>query len=368
MDNKKIRAIGAGVLVALWLVLICGAWFGPVKDISESERRPLNQMPKFTLETLLNAKFMKDFESFSLDQFPLRDTFRQLKSLFHYYGIQQNDNNGIYVTDGYAAKLEYPLNSDSVAYATGRFAYLYEKYLKDTGSTVFLTVAPDKGYYLAQENGYLSMDYEAMFAQLQKEMPWATYVDLTESLDYDDYYRTDTHWRQEKLLEAAAKLCKALGVTAPKAEDFTQTPLERPFYGVYYGQAALPMEPEIMYIMESDLLKACQVYNFESNAYAGVYDETKLDAKDLYEVFLSGPRSLLTIENPNAKTDRELIVFRDSFGSSMVPLLVQDYARVMVIDIRYINIDVLGQFVEFHGQDVLFLYSTLVLNNSEMIK
>ena len=58
----------------------------------------------------------------------------------------------------------------------------------------------------------------------------------------------------------------------------------------------------------------------------------------------------------------------DSFGSSIVPLLVSDYARVTLIDVRYVQIDVLDRFLEFGNQDVLFLYSTLVLNNSETIK
>ena len=94
----------------------------------------------------------------------------------------------------------------------------------------------------------------------------------------------------------------------------------------------------------------------------------KLTSRDLYEGFLSGSRSLLTIENPNAASDRELIIFRDSFGSSIAPLLVQEYAKVTLVDIRYLQIDLLGRFLEFNGQDVLFLYSTLVLNNSETIK
>ena len=368
MDNKKIRAIGTVALVLLWAALTAFLWFSPAKEMSESERRPLAQAPELSVDTLLSGSFMKDFESYTLDQFPQRDTFRQVKSLFHYYGLQQWDNNDIYVTDGYAAKLEYPLNKDSVTYATGRFNRLYEKYLKDTGSKVYLTVAPDKGYYLAEEKGYLAMDYAAMFQQLQAQMPWAQYVDITDCLSYEDYYRTDTHWRQEELLSAAGKLCQALGVTAPKAEDFTKTALERPFYGVYYGQAALPMAAETMYIMESELLSSCKVYDYESGQYASVYDMTKLGSRDLYDVFLSGSRSLLTIENPNAATDRELIVVRDSFGSSMVPLLVQDYAKVTLVDIRYVNLEILDKFLAFNGQDVLFLYSTLVLNNSNTIK
>ena len=82
--NKKIRAIGAAILVALWAVLTGFAWFGPRQDTSDAERRPLAQMPDISMETLLDGKFMTAFEDFTLDQFPLRDTFRQLKSLFHY--------------------------------------------------------------------------------------------------------------------------------------------------------------------------------------------------------------------------------------------------------------------------------------------
>ena len=193
-------------------------------------------------------------------------------------------------------------------------------------------------------------------------------IRLTDSLSIQDYYRTDTHWRQERLLPAAQALCQALGASSPRQEDYTVTPLEKPFYGVYYGQAALPMQPDTMYLLKSDLLDDCRVYDYETGETAAVYDMTKLSSKDLYDVYLSGARSLLTIENPNAATDRELIVFRDSFGSSIVPLLVNDYAKVTLVDLRYIRSDYLGQFLDFHGQDVLFLYSTLLLNNSAAIK
>ena len=95
---------------------------------------------------------------------------------------------------------------------------------------------------------------------------------------------------------------------------------------------------------------------------------SKLDSKDLYDVFLSGASALKIIENPDAPEGKELIVFRDSFGSSIIPLLVRDYSRVTLIDIRYISPELLGQFVDFSGKDVLMLYSTLLLNNSSTLK
>ena len=366
--NQKIRNFGVIAILALWAALVAFGWFGPKTAISEAERRPLTQMPEITLETLLNGKFMSEFEDYSLDQFPLRDTFRQVKSLFHYYVLGQKDNNDIYIADGYAVKQEYPYNPESVDHALNRFNYLYEKYLADSGSEIFMTIVPDKGYYLGQKSGHLTMDYEAMFASFENGMPWAEFVDITDTLRAEDYYRTDTHWRQENLLDTAQKLCEALDVDKPVAEDYTQTTLSRPFYGVYYGQAALPMEPENIHLLSSALLDGCTVYDWESGKQNPVYDMSKLESRDLYDVFLSGSRSLLTIENPGVETDRELIVFRDSFGSSIVPLLVQGYAKVTLVDIRYIQIDVLDRFLEFYGQDVLFLYSTLVLNNSSTIK
>ena len=365
---KKIRIIGALFLAALWLGLTAFAWLGAPKDISDAERRPLAQFPKLNGETLLNGKFMGSFEDYTLDQFPLRDTFRTVKSLFHYYVMSQKDNNDIYMADGYAAKMEYPLNEAAVKKALEKFNLIYENNLKDSGSKIYTAVIPDKGYYLAEENGYLSLDYEKLFSMVKEGMPWSAHIDLTGHLAAKDYYFTDTHWRQENLFPVAGAISEAMGVTAPKAEDFEKTKIQKPFYGVYYGQAALPMAAEDLFVMESDILRDCKVFSHDLKEYTQVYNMDKITSRDLYDVFLSGPQSLLEIENPKAKTDKELIVFRDSFGSSLTPLLVQDYAKVTVVDIRYLPSAAVGQFVEFTGQDVLFAYSTLILNTGSALK
>ncbi len=366
MTDKKIRTIGAAVVLTVWLVLTVVAWVQPPKEMSESERRPLDQFPELSASQILEGKFMSAFEDYTLDQFPARDLFRRLKSLFHYNVLNQSDNNDIYIADGYAAKLEYPLSDVSVNFALEKFNNIHKKYLR--ACKTYFAVVPDKGYYLAEQNGYLAMDYEKLFTALEEGMPWATFIDLTESLSVEDYYFTDTHWRQEKLIPAAQKIAQAMRVNPPKAEDFTATQLERPFYGVYYGQAALPMDAEPLYIMESEVLKNCTVYNHETGETTAVYDMGKLQSKDLYDVYLSGAQALLTITNPSAKTNKELIVFRDSFGSSMVPLLVQNYRTVTVVDIRYADSSFLDRYIQFRNQDVLFLYSTLILNSSSVLK
>ena len=362
--KRKVRNVGLYFLLLIWAGLTALAWVKPADTLSVAERRPLAQLPEISAENVLSGQYMTAFEDYATDQFPGRDLFRKLKALYHYNVARRLDNNSIYIEDGYAAQLEYPLNNKAVDHALERLQWVTEKYLADC--KVYCAVIPDKGYYLAQTNGYPAMDYEALFQKVKTSLPNATHITLTDCLSIEDYYRTDTHWRQEKLLPAATRLCETMGVSAPK--DLTQTKLDVDFYGVYYGQAALPMKPDDMYIMESDSLKKCQVLNYETGKYAPVYDLEKLSGKDPYEVYLSGPRSLLRIENPDAKTDKELIVFRDSFGSSMVPLLVQDYAAVTLVDIRYINSWQLEFYVDFADQDVLFLYSALVLNNGTTLK
>ena len=360
---KKIRLFGLFALVLLWAALTVAAWFGPAKEASESERRKLAQFPDLSVKTVLDGKFMTEFETYSLDQFPLRDTFRRVKALFHYNVLGQKDNNDIYLVDGFAAKLEYPMNRTSVANALKKFDLIYEKYLSESDRILFAPV-PDKGYYLAEANGYPAMDYAELFDMMKAGMPWADFVDLTDLLDKDDYYFTDTHWRQEQILDVAERLCSALGTESFGREKLFPEKVKEPFYGVYHGQAALPVEPEDMFVMTGDVLEDCKVYNHETGKITGVYDWEKLNSRDLYDIYLSGAAALLTIENPNAATEKELIVFRDSFGSALVPLLLKDYKTVTVVDIRYLASDFVGNYVDFHGQDVLFLYSTLILNSS----
>ena len=292
--------------------------------VSQAERRPLAQRPAFTAAGFLSGKFSDALDDFAADQFPLREQLRTLRSLVSYDVMGQRDVNGVYLSQGYAAKLDFPLNTTSVERAADRFRYVYDTYLSGTDTKVYLSVIPDKGYFMAPSSGRPSMDYDALVSQLRESTPYMTYIDLFDLLTIDDYYRTDAHWRQERLEPVARR------TTAPTA--------------------------------------ACRVTNSEPGKTGPVYDLDKATGSDPYELFLSGSVSLLTVDNPNARTDRELVIFRNSFGSSLAPLLLEGYSRVTLVDIRYLSPSQLGNFLTFDRQDVWFLYSASVLNNSSTLK
>lgn len=382
--TKKIRAIGAAVVAGLWMILTGFTWFSSDQVYSFSERSYLDKFPELSVENILEKgdnSFMSEFNSYTLDQFPLRDTFRQLKALFHLYALNQSDNNDKYIHDGYIAEMAL-LNETVFQKNLASIQRIYEKYLKDAENcNVYMAVIPDKNYYLADVSGHMSLDYSKLFADVQANAPWATHISLLDKLDVTDFYRTDTHWRQEKLLDVAQKVANAMGNKGPEKEDFTVQKLEDTFYGVYYGQIALPVAGEDMFLLRSDVLDNCLVSYDGAEAVKGVYDwdrsKVELVAKpnggynvygDMYEVFLSKESGKIVIENPNATTDKELVVFRDSFGRSFIPLLVQDYAKVTILDTRWIagGTYMLNNHITFENQDVLFLYSALVLNSVEL--
>ena len=99
-----------------------------------------------------------------------------------------------------------------------------------------------------------------------------------------------------------------------------------------------------------------------------VYTLEELESADPYEVYLSGADALITIENSLAKGKGQLVIFRDSFGSSITPLLISEYEKITLADTRYIAPSQIANFIDFEGADVLFLYSTSIINNSSMLK
>jgi hypothetical protein len=317
---------------------------------------------------------MSKFEAYSLDQFPLRDKFRQVKSVFSYYVMQQKDNNEIYVEDGYAAKLLYPMDEAKVDINLEILNKVVRQYLIRGKCNMYVAITPDKGYYLAEENGYLSMDYEKLFSKIEEKwpadkIPKVTYIDLTDVLTIDSYYRTDTHWRQEEILPAANKIAQAMGVTVQQEEEYTRELVERPFYGVDYGHAALPMDPEPLNWVTWEGWEDIRVQIMDTNTVTGLYNEEKLSSRDPYESYLSGNVAVEVITNPNAETNRERVVFRDSFGSSIAPWLARSYAKITLVDTRYVAPVMISQFVTFNpNTEVLFLYSTLVINSSSSLR
>ena len=136
------------ILVCIMAVFFFGmsffCWGKEVSDYSDSERRVLAGFPELTEESILSGKFMKEFETYTLDQFPLRDRFRSMKAMAWLGLFRQKANNDIYVADGNVAKVEYPLNEPMLDNAGKKVQYLYDTNMKDSNVNLYFSIVPDK--------------------------------------------------------------------------------------------------------------------------------------------------------------------------------------------------------------------------------
>lgn len=354
------------ITIVLFLSIIYGFFLLNImmkdEELSLAERRHLKQFPEITIHNLLDGSTFKEFETYTLDQFPFRNQFRSLKANVEYSVFQKLDNNGIYVKDSRIFKIEYPLKEKNVMLFTKKVNQIYEKYLQ--GMNVYYMVIPDKNYYLEDE--HLKMDYDKMYQLLNENIKGFSYIEVRDLLSLDDYYDTDTHWRQEKIIPVACRLEeKMIGRTSNHQYQFQEY---KPFYGVYYGQAALGGKGETLIYLTNDIIKEAYVENKTDLSFHEVYNLKELGKMDSYNVFLSGSTPFVTIQNKKNKTGKELVIFRDSFASSLTPLLIDSYSKITLIDLRYMSASKLAELMTFENQDVLFLYSTMVINESVMLK
>lgn len=330
------------------------------KLISYSERRKLETFPKISIEDIMDTSFQNDFDKYALDQFIFRDNFRSLKANINYNVFNKLDNNGIYVVDDYIFKSEYPTNIKSINNFIDKINEVNNYLTED--NRAYHAIIPDKNYYLDSKY-YLNIDYDLLYEKA-KNINYK-YIELRDVLKLDDYYKTDTHWRQENLDKVVNVLSENMNF---KVESLYKENKYSPFYGVYYGQAALNKGYDELIYLTNDTILNSDITYYGNDKISGVYPIEKLQSMDKYDIFLGGASPYIEIKNPSNESGRELVIFRDSFASSLTPLLIEAYSKITLIDLRYISSDIYLDLIDFNNQDVLFLYSTLIVNNSGTLK
>lgn len=355
MKNKVIAFLFLGFIFIFSILSI----IIPDKDISKTERRYLKKFPEFEF----SSSWITEVDKYFLDHFVLRDKFRGLKATYNYYVMHKLDNNGIYLKDGYIFKSNYPTNEKSIVNFKDKMLKLNS--LLSSDNKTYLMIVPDKNYYLKDDN-FLQIDYEYLYKTLS-DLPFEK-IDVRNDLMLDYYYKTDTHWRQEKLSGVVLTMDKKMNFNYNLNEVIYTPVIYDKFYGVYYGESAIVDEAEKLVYLDSDIFDEVAVRSLENENLKTVYNVDKLEGIDSYDVFLDGASAFIEIINDKAVTDRELVIFRDSFGSSLTPLLVNNYKKITLIDNRYISSEYFSKYIEFRDQDVLFLYSTLFINDSGSLK
>ena len=329
----------------------------PDNTISTTERRKLSTYPKIEL----TSEYITKVDKYLTDHFPYRDTFRSIKAKLNYNILNKLDNNDIYIKNNYIFKSNYPTNTKSITNFINKTNNILN--MLNSNNNTYIMVIPDKNYYL-NTNDFLHIDYNYIYNEIDKL--GITPIDIRNTLNLDDYYETDTHWKQENLDKVVEYMSNYLDfnyISYPYTKNTYNN-----FYGVYYGESAINRKPETLTYLTNDIINNAKVSYLENNNLTKVYNLDKLTSLDSYEVYLDGASSYIEITNPYSINDKELVIIRDSFASSITPLLIPYYKKITLIDNRYISSNYFSDLIEFTNQDILFMYSTLIINNSSTLK
>ena len=365
MEDKKHKL--RHIFVIVISVIIFGGFFimnflTSPPEIIKSERRVPTKLPIISARTIISGEFTENFERYAADQFPFREHLRTIHAALIFQLYMQSDHHGLYM-DANGIGLFQDINQDSYRQLAAKIKNIAAGL---NTANIYYAFIPDKSIYSPKN----LPGYDARRAEsLLKEVLPAEYrfINLTASLNADSFYKTDLHWNQTQILAVLDVLGDAMGF-APNLSQYTEV-YAGEFSGVYAGQLALPTQKDNMRYLINPSLSALYLNMATMEMEAGpLYDLQKFSGLDPYDIFLSGIQPLVVLTDDKIDADRILYLFRDSFSSSLAPLLADAYAKIYLIDLRYFDSRTLNRVVDFQPDaDVLFLYSSLILNNAEML-
>ena len=249
------------------------------------------------------------------------------------------------------------INTEYVTNFTNKVESVCKEYLSGA-SNIYYAVIPSKQYFINDkvENPF---DYTSMMNIIRSGITSAKEIDLTGTLELDDYLKTDPHWKQDSLQKVLNALGETMGFTVDLS-TFTKNSV--PNFTGQHGYNKENFAHETMTYLTNDAINNATVDNFQDKDFTKVYNTAKLETDTPYDMFLSGSTPLLTITNESAKSDKELVMFRDSYACSLAPLLIENYKTITLVDLRYMASSLLPQYVDFTGKDVLFIYNDQIIN------
>ena len=346
----------------------------PDRTFSEVENRNLEQLPAVDFGTpeklfrdgnFFNGQFMRDFETYTTDQFIGRDAWVDLKARTE-RALGKKENNNVYFADNdtLITRFDQPA-ADRV---TENLNYV-NKFVENVDIPVVFSLIPTQACIWADRlpEGAPNASQTDLMAQAQGAVTGAAWADvytpLMEHKDEDIFYRTDHHWTSLGAYYGYTGLASALGYTPVPLTDYTPTVRSTEFYGTVFSSSGVRwVKPDTIttYVPDDGITVVSHTYDNSGNPVEeqrALYVESFLSVKDKYSIFLGGNQSLGVVTNTNNPDGPKLLIIRDSYADSLVPFLTAHYSEIHLIDPRYYHLSV-KDYVAQNGIDqALVLYS-----------
>ena len=372
-DNKDYfvyECLSALIVTVILFAVSFLSLVGKDREYSENENRYLTGKPQFSWSSLMDGKFMDDAEAYLSDQFLLRDKLVSLRTdIDVFFGKRE-------INDVYIGKKHFLFEKPSVYNETRlkkTFDAMNNLKAKNQGINTYIAIAPNSTEIVSSylpSNAPVPNQAEQI-NKIYQNLTGFTPVDLCGPLKkaenpQDLYYRTDHHWTAEAVNIAYREIAKSMGLD-PNAYTYENLAVTDSFQGTLASSSGIFSAKDTIKVptCPSDVMYRV-TYVDEERVTTTVFDQQKLGTKSKYEVFFGGNYSEVVIES-SSSNDRVLMVVKDSYANSLIPLLIPHYKKIIIVDPRYYNGNIQDIIDTESVTDMLWLYNANTFLNDTSI-
>ena len=356
------QLVGIIFILILFLFLIINI-IVPNREKSVQENRMLATKPKFRLSSLISGDYDEKFEAYMDDQFVGRDMWRKLKvTVDRICGSRLE--NGVYIGRNGQLLEQIEVADENHLAANIKAIKSFSESQKKI--PVRMMLVPDAANVLNHSLPALAKpeDQTQMFSMVRKDLGDSVeWIDVSTELNKHKtekiYYKTDHHWTTLGAFYAFQAAAPSLGIEGDLSGKYVSHAVSNSFNGMLASKSGVNLgekEQIDIYVPTEEDTDLIVDYVDEGKRSTSLYDSSKLKEKDQYTVFLGGNSSLLDIRTVSTSTKRLLLV-KDSFANSFIPILTSYYREIVVVDPRYYSGTINDLMDSYRISEVLFLYS-----------
>ncbi len=312
MKNKKYILF----ILIVWVILIlplAGMTFWPTNETTENKE--LAPFPKFDKENPIGQKYLYELGTYFEDHFAFRQLLVTANALLQSKLLQSNATNQVIpgrndwlyfhgTLEDYQGR---NLFSERERFAILHNLHLIQDYVEAQGSQFFLMIPPNKASLYGENMPYYirkgtDSNLKRLTEMFQEE--GISDIGLYDRFSKESeilYFKRDSHWTTKGALLAYKMLMEQTGLPFETYEDIPYAMEE---------------------IHEGDLDKMLYPLAVEKEADA-VYE------KEADFVYCNDVKNNMDewIETENPKKDNSILMYRDSFGESLLPFVANAFGK-----------------------------------------
>lgn len=360
MEKLKSHIFFTAIVLVWGLLVLCNL-VTPKESFSESENRVLASFPKFSFSALAEGRYTADITAYLSDHFAARSVWVGGYSVQN-HALGRRETQQVYI--GQNALLPQFLPPDEAVVESNIQGI--NAFSEKLGVPSYVMLVPSAATVQAErlplfapaiDEGTFLQGVTPRFAAAVT--PVDSFAVLRAHFEEYIYYRTDHHWTSYGAFLGWGALSEAMGLGTPEIGDFTVEVISKHFLGTLHSKTGYPfIQADHMEVYQQGSVEKYEVFDgLQTHTYPGIFFEEFLAHKDQYSYFLGQMQPYATIYT-TAQTSRKLLLFKDSYAHSMLPMMLGTFSEIRIVDLRFFTAEDYAAYLEAgRYTTVAFLYS-----------